>query len=89
MQYSHRDPSTTDPFLSFGPSPLARNRRPPDPVFVHRLASLLHASFRPHLSVTPLRFATLHLHQVWQRTFNSKLSNMHGLQVKKAGRCQA
>jgi hypothetical protein len=25
---------------------------------------LLHASFRPHLAVTPLRFATLHLHQV-------------------------
>src|SRR5258708_29152854 len=24
----------------------------------------LHASFRPHLTVTPLRFATLHLHQV-------------------------
>ena len=34
------------------------------PVFVHRLARLLHASFRPHLAVTPLRFATLHLHQV-------------------------
>ena len=28
-----------------------------DPVFVHRLASLLHASFGPHLTVTPLRFA--------------------------------
>ena len=27
------------------------------PVFVHRLASLLHASFRPHLAMTPLRFA--------------------------------
>src|SRR5690348_13935629 len=27
------------------------------PVFVHRLASLLHASFRPHLAVRPLRFA--------------------------------
>jgi len=27
------------------------------PVFVHRLASLLHASFRPHLTMTPLRFA--------------------------------
>jgi len=25
---------------------------------------LFHASFRPHLAVTPLRFATLHLHQV-------------------------
>ena len=27
------------------------------PVFVHRLASLLHASFRPRLATTPLRFA--------------------------------
>ena len=26
------------------------------PVLVHRLASLLHASFRPHLAMTPLRF---------------------------------
>jgi hypothetical protein len=28
-----------------------------DPVFVHRLVRLLHASFRPHLTMTPLRFA--------------------------------
>ena len=28
-----------------------------DPVFVHRLALLLRASFRPHLAVMPLRFA--------------------------------
>ena len=28
-----------------------------DPVLVHRLAHLLHASFRPHLTMTPLRFA--------------------------------
>ena len=27
------------------------------PVLVHRLASLLHASFRPRLATTPLRFA--------------------------------
>jgi hypothetical protein len=27
------------------------------PVLVHRLASLLHASFRPHLAARPLRFA--------------------------------
>jgi len=27
------------------------------PVLVHRLAHLLHASFRPHLAATPLRFA--------------------------------
>ena len=28
-----------------------------DPVFVHRFAPLLHASFRPRLTATPLRFA--------------------------------
>jgi hypothetical protein len=27
------------------------------PVFVHRAAALLHASFRPHLAMMPLRFA--------------------------------
>jgi len=43
---------------------LARHRRPHHPVFVHRPACLLYASSRPHLTVTPLRFATLHLHQV-------------------------
>ena len=28
-----------------------------NPVLVHRLVRLLHASFRPHLTMTPLRFA--------------------------------
>ena len=36
---------------------LVRPGRPRYPVFVHRAAALLHASFRPHLAVTPLRFA--------------------------------
>ena len=36
---------------------LARHRRPHHPVLVHRLALLLHASFRPRLATTPLRFA--------------------------------
>ena len=43
---------------------LARHRRPLHPVLVHRPACLLYASSRPHLAATPLRFATLHLHQV-------------------------
>jgi len=43
---------------------LARHCRPPHPVLVHRPACLLYASSRPHLAVTPLRFATLHLHQI-------------------------
>src|SRR5262249_44766110 len=33
------------------------------PVSVRRLVSLLHAAFRPHVAVTPWRFATLLLHQ--------------------------
>src|SRR5271157_4735124 len=36
--------------------PLARCRRPLHPVFVHRLAPLLHAALRPRLATTPLRF---------------------------------
>jgi hypothetical protein len=37
--------------------PLAQCRRPRHPVLVHRLAPLLHASFRHRLTTTPLRFA--------------------------------
>lgn len=33
------------------------------PVPIRRLVPLLHASFRPYLAISPLRFATLHLHQ--------------------------
>lgn len=36
---------------------LVRPGRPRYPVFVHRAAALLHAFFRPHLTMTPLRFA--------------------------------
>ena len=36
---------------------LVRPGRPLYPVLVHRAAALLHASFRPHLAMTPLRFA--------------------------------
>src|SRR5664279_5387259 len=36
---------------------LVRPGRPRYPVLVHRAAALLHASFRPHLAMTPLRFA--------------------------------
>src|SRR5690348_1176448 len=36
--------------------PLARCRRPLHPVLVHRLAPLLHASFRLRLATTSLRF---------------------------------
>src|SRR5258707_15709644 len=38
-------------------SSLVRPGRPRYPLLVHRAAVLLHASFRPHLATTPLRFA--------------------------------
>jgi hypothetical protein len=58
---------TTSAFDGYGlrgPLPARQAPYASDPVFVHRPVFLLHASFRPHLTVTPLRFATLHLHQV-------------------------
>ena len=36
---------------------LVRPGRPRYPVLVHQAAASLHASFRPHLAMTPLRFA--------------------------------
>lgn len=49
------------------------------PVLVHRLALLLRASFRLHLTVTPLRFAITSPHLDVKRTYTSKLSIMHGV----------
>src|SRR5215468_11179754 len=37
---------------------LVPHRRPLHPVLVHRLALLIHASFRPRLTTTPLRFSS-------------------------------
>src|SRR5579864_7588304 len=37
--------------------PARLHRRPLHPVLVHRLALLIHASFRPRLTTTPLRFS--------------------------------
>ena len=50
--------------------PLARCCRPHHPVFVHRLAPLLHASFRPRLATTPLRFAMTSPPSGCQRDFH-------------------
>ena len=48
---------------------------------VHRLALLLHASFRPRLAAVALAFSLgLHLHQVGRRTFTSKLLSMPSTQ---------
>jgi hypothetical protein len=51
--YGLRDPTPARP------APFASN-----PLLVHWLVRLLHASFRPTLALGPLRLATLHLHQV-------------------------
>ena len=60
--------------------------RPPPyasyPVLVHRLASLLHASFRPRLATAPLRFAITSLHPDVKGTCTPKLLNMLGTQNK-------
>src|SRR5947208_16670971 len=64
---------------------LARTRPASHQVLVHRLASLLRASFRPHLAVSvisPLRSLSLHVHHVVKRTCTSKLSIMLGTQRK-------
>ena len=50
--------------------PLARCRRPIHPVFLHRLAPLLHASFRPRLAATPLRFAIPSPPSGWKEDFH-------------------
>jgi hypothetical protein len=50
------------------------------PVLVHRLAPSIHASFRPHLAAS----LGLHLHQVGQRTFTSKLLSMPSTQRSRS-----
>ena len=49
---------------------LVRPGRPRYPVFVHRAAALLHAFFRPHLAVTPLRFANPSPSSGWIEDFH-------------------
>src|SRR5438046_4566093 len=56
--------------------PLARHRMPSDPVLVHRLVRLLHASFRPSVAGTPLRFAMISPPSGCQGDLHPELSNM-------------
>src|ERR1019366_6414105 len=52
--------------------------------FVHRLAHLIHASFRPRLAAVALASSLgLHLHQVGRRTCTSKLLNMPSTQLSR------
>ena len=46
------------------------------PVPVRRLVRLFHTSFRPHLTMTPLCFSSLHLHQVGRGT-STLLDSVH------------
>ena len=49
---------------------LVRSGRPRYPVLVHRAAALLHAFFRPHLAMTPLRFANPSPSSGWIKDFH-------------------
>jgi hypothetical protein len=49
---------------------LVRPGRPRYPVLVHRAAALLHASFRPRLATTPLRFANPSPPSGWIENFH-------------------
>ena len=51
---------------------LAPHRRPPHPVLVHRLALLIHASFRPRLTTTPLRFSSPSPPPGWAEDFHPR-----------------
>ena len=49
---------------------LVRPGRPRYPVLVHRATALLHAFFRPHLAMTPLRFANPSPSSGWIEDFH-------------------
>src|SRR5258707_6551366 len=49
---------------------LVRPGRPHYPLLVHRVAALLHASFRPRLATTPLRFANPSPPSGWIKDFH-------------------
>ena len=53
------------------------------PVLVHRLASLLHASFRPRLATTPLRFANPSPPSGWVEDFHLQAVE-HARHTKKS-----
>src|SRR6185295_8905958 len=50
--------------------PLVRPGRPRYPVLVHQAAALLHASFKPRLATTPLRFANPSPSSGWIEDFH-------------------
>ena len=61
---------------------LVRPGRPHYPVLVHRIAALLHASFRPRLTTTPLRFASPSPSSGWVEDFHLQAVD-HARHTKK------
>jgi hypothetical protein len=63
---------------------LVRPGRPRYPVLVHRAAVLLHASFRPRLATTPLRFANPSPPSGWVKDFHLQAVD-HARHTQKRG----
>src|SRR6266571_8922654 len=70
---------------------LVRPGRPRYPVLVHRAATLLHASFRPRLATTPLRFANPSPPSGWIEDFHLQATDhaRHTLCGAARERCTA
>src|ERR1700739_4605734 len=66
---------------------LVRSGRPRYPVFVHRAAGLLHASFRLRLATTPLRFANPSPSSGWVQEFHLQAVE-HARHTTKKARLQ-
>src|SRR5229473_1543305 len=70
---------------------LVRPGRPRYPLLVHRAATLLHASFRPRLATTPLRFANPSPPSGWIKDFHLQTTDhaRHTLCGAAQERCTA
>src|SRR3954467_1265931 len=68
-------------------SSLVRPGRPRYPLLVHQAAALLHASFRPRLAATPLRFANPSPPSGWVEDFHLQAVD-HARHTKKTPRAR-
>lgn len=72
--------------------PAVRPARPRYPVLVHHAATLLHASFRPHLTISPCAPLILRRHQAGSSasTANPRSRSAHkgGGRIERPGLCQ-
>ena len=86
-------PATTTPSADFCGAVrtpldvLSHDRRPHHPVLVHRPTCLLRASFRPHLAVTPLRFAITSPPSGCEEDFHLQAVRTCTAYKQKAGLC--